>query len=124
MLATRETPSDPSEPAERRRDPRYRLNAAYTQVRVIRRDGAHNKLCGHAYDLSRGGVRFEVDAPLVVGEVLDLELMLPGREQAWVGGTGTVVRRHDVDEVGPIRFGVMFTDVDRDAIDRYLDAQQ
>lgn len=119
MTAPPEPPSESS--AERRSSPRRRLDAAYTLVRVTRSGSpGPPTLEGHIYDISLGGVRFEVDAPLAVGEGVELELVLPGRQRTRLSGAGTVVRRHDREEVGPIRVGVMFTRVDGEALARYL----
>ena len=49
-----------------RRHPRLRLPVGYAAVCVHRGDC---ELHGHAYDISLGGVRFELDTPLAEGEL-------------------------------------------------------
>lgn len=114
--------------SDQRRHARVKLPAAYTQVIVTRRAGPRGSraaICaGHAYDLSLGGIRFELDQPLTPGEAVDLHLRLPGAFDQPIHVTGTCVRHHDPDETGPARVGVAFdrfcSRVDRAAIADYL----
>lgn len=109
---------------DQRQHPRYPLPAAYTPIQVRRAgepDYAHE---GHAYDISMGGVRFELDAPLEAGEHVDLAITLPGRAAGKVHAHGVMVRLHDPDEVGPVRMGLSFdglaSEADRRELERFL----
>jgi len=107
--------------ANHRKHPRLRLPVGYAAV-CVKRGG--QELYGHAYDLSLGGVRFELDTPLEPGEHVEIDLALPGRVVRTVHARGKCVRFHDEDEVGPIRMGVSFdalsSDGDRMTLERYL----
>ncbi|MEX0742454.1 MAG: PilZ domain-containing protein [Phycisphaeraceae bacterium] len=104
----------------RRRAKRWPLDAPYTTLRVRRESDPDTEFDGHAYDISIGGMRFELDMALPVGEQVNLELLLPGEPVTAVQGSGTVVRQHDHEEVGPVRMAVNFTQVDRAALEAYL----
>ncbi len=110
---------------DQRRHPRLRLPVGYAAVCVHRGDG---ELHGHAYDISLGGMRFELDAPLADGERVAIDLTLPGKSVRVIRATGRCVRRHDCDEVGPTRMGLSFdrlaTTADRDALAHYLHAHR
>ncbi len=104
--------------------PRYKLDAAYTWVRVRRQGQRYFRLTGHAYDVSSSGMRFELDEALTPGQTVDVELMLPRSGTKRIRATGSIVRLHDPDEVGPIRMGLQFSemrqDADRQRLERYL----
>jgi len=103
-------PSAPRGP-EYRQHRRTPLPAAYTQFRLRRSGESEYFSEGHAYDLSEGGVRFEIDAPLPPGEIVDVELIVPGSIGAAVHATGRIARLHDPDELGPTRMAICFTSV-------------
>ncbi len=105
MLQTVVEPRD-----DRRRHERTSLPAAYTRVLVRRPGRSRFSLAGHAYDISAGGIRFELDKPLPVGEEVDVKLKLPGVDTP-LRAHGTVIRFHDPDEVGPVRMGLKFNRV-------------
>lgn len=104
---------------------RYALDPAYTMVTVQRfEDGRLATVEGHAYDLSPGGIRFELDEPLEVGERVAFCLQLPG-ETTSIFVSGRVVWTHDEeDDPGPRRMGAVFTRFlageDRSRLLRYL----
>jgi hypothetical protein len=109
----------------RRLHERFRLPPMYTRVEVSRGAGLRlERLSGHAYDLSEGGLRIELDEPLVPGEVVALELELPGERSA-IRGSGRVVwtGRED-DDPGPRRCALLFRAFrgpeDRARLCRYL----
>ncbi len=118
---TRRTDADA---ADARRHPRKPLPAGYADVRVRRAGQPHFQLTGHAYDISRGGVRFELDEPLECGEQVEIEVRLPEARRRPIRARGVMVRLHEADEVGPVRMGLQFTaldsSADRAALDRYL----
>lgn len=104
----------------RRRFERFTLPAAYTQVRV-RHDGIDEPIkVGHAYDISEGGVRFELDEPIQPGHAIEIELKLPGpaglgdRERT-VCAHARVIWIETEDEPGPVRMAAVFRHFDRPA---------
>jgi len=109
---------------ERRRDGRATLPAAYTSVRVRREGRQRFTLDGHAYDLSRTGMRLELDHALRGGEQVDLQIRLPGCFERVIRASGRVVRHVGLEEPGPVRMAVAFTDFqspgDREQIDFFL----
>ena len=80
---------------------RHRLQPMYTRVRA----GA---AYGHAYDVSAGGVRVELDDPPTVGSRTDVHLAWPGLADG-VNVHGEVVWVADVnDDPGPRRLALRF----------------
>ena len=114
-------------PAEKREHPRYKLPAMYSLIRVRIADRQSELAQGHIYDVSRSGLRFELDHPIDPGTRVDVRAMLPGFQHASIMAHGTVVRVHDdKDEPGPVRMGLRidgFADVSYEArFDEYLAA--
>lgn len=110
---------------EQREYPRLKLPVGYAAIRA-RRDGRRTfALSGHAYDLSWGGLRFELDEPIAVGEPLEVELDLPGDSAHPVRLRVVCVRHPDPDEVGPARIAAAIvalpSEVDRQTLANYLD---
>jgi len=64
--------------AERRQHTRFALQPMYSRVVVQPLDEHRTLLEGHAYDLSEGGVQFEIDRPLSPGTRAGLRIELPG----------------------------------------------
>ncbi len=116
--------TQPMNESDQRQYPRYPLPAAYTAVRVRRAGEADYAHEGHAYDISMGGVRFELDEALDAGEHVDLAITLPGRSAGEVHAHGVMVRMHDPEEVGPVRMGLCFdglaSEADRRELERFL----
>ena len=110
--------------AEARGNPRLRLPAMYTLLRVKQAGDQRYRWTGHIYDISESGMRFELDAPLPAGTEVEVRGMLPGNHQITFHATGRIVRMHDPEEVGPIRMGMTFTrfnhDIDRQRLNIYL----
>jgi Tfp pilus assembly protein PilZ len=112
---------------ERRRHERLTLEPMYTAVTIQRIEGmVVRTMDGHAYDISLGGARIEVDEPMNVGDRIALSLRLPG-ELTCVYVCGRVVWvNDDVDDPGPRRLAVQFTrfltDDDRTRLLRYMSA--
>ncbi len=111
-------------PSDKREFPRRPLPLGYSEVRVRRSGKQRFTLAGHAYDISAGGVRFELDRELTDGEEVDIRVVLPGDKPHQVQAHGAVVRFHDPGEAGPIRMAVSFSDmaepIDRMLIDSYV----
>lgn len=112
---------------DRRNAERFRLETALVRVVV----GAHGHTPetkggfeGHAYDLSDGGVRVELDAPLPVGTPVDVEMHFPGLGTP-VHMVGAVARLFDeIDDPGPRRMGIHArgaTPADEARLQRLLD---
>lgn len=100
----------------RRRADRMNLPAGYTPVAVKPLNGRGRGLNGHAYDLSVGGVMFELDHGIEPGTAVSVDLTLPaslGETERKVRVTGNVVWLDDSD-VGPVRMAVAFTRFDRE----------
>lgn len=100
----------------RRRYARFMLPAAYTPVRVhLLNDG--RTLEGHAYDVSEGGLQFELDEPVSPGAPVIVELVLP--DSVWTE-RGEQQEPHDIavkgnvvwtdeSEPGPARMAMVLT---------------
>ncbi len=111
--------------AEARQQPRLRVPAMYTLLRVRRRGERRYRWTGYIYDISVAGMRFELDEPLEPGTVVEVRGMLPGQHHTTFRAVGRVVRLHTEDEaVGPHRMGMNFDefahDGDRHRLDNYL----
>jgi hypothetical protein len=108
-----DTQSQPNEPANRRQAERVGLPAGYTSVALRTLDRDRHTLEGHAYDLSVGGVMFELDKAINPGTPVSIRIDLPrsmldtgpGRS---VFVFGNVVWLDDSDP-GPVRMAVAFT---------------
>ena len=98
---------------ERRIGPRYVLPVGYTPIAVRRLDEDVFMLEGHAYDISVGGVQFELDQGIAPGTRVAVRIHLPTRvgdvgPGRAVFAFGNVVWNDDED-VGPVRLAVAFT---------------
>lgn len=100
----------------RRRFDRYVLPSMYTQVAVRLLDEERFNYEGHAYDISKGGLRFELDRPIEPGTQIALRITLPGAsmlrvvERKPVFAMGNVVWLHedDLEQPGPVRMACVF----------------
>lgn len=102
--------------AERRRHARFKVAPMYTTLHVRRGADADGpgEFDGHVYDISEGGIRFEIDEPLPEGALIEVEIGLPGCRRL-IEATGKVVRVNAADDdPGPRRMALMF--------DRFADA--
>ena len=108
----------------RRQFERFSVTPAYTEVQV-RLPGRREALSGHAYDISEGGVRMELDETFEPGTSIVLEIKRPPGKVR--GGTieevlarGTVMWADDDGVPGPVFMGVLIdefaTNVDRDRL--------
>lgn len=125
---------------ERRRHTRFRVTPMYSQIHVRRETATVDAdgqalppgsagdpppvLDGHLYDISVGGVRFELDVPLDDGERVTVEIVLPGCQKL-IQASGKVVRINDSDDdPGPRRMALRFDrfadEESRQALVRYL----
>lgn len=101
---------------DRRRFPRFDLEAMYTTIAVRTLETDTFSLQGHAYDVSEGGLRFELDRGLECGTQIAMMINLPtmnagsdarGPESA-VYVFATVVWIEDENEPGPIKMAAVF----------------
>ena len=113
-----------SDNAEARTDPRLKLPAMYTLIRVRHVGDQRYRWTGHIYDISKSGMRFELDVPLPAGTEVEVRGMLPGVQQTTFHASGRIVRLHDDEEIGPTRMAMTFTsfnhDIDRQRLAIYL----
>ena len=113
---------------KRRGHERIRVQPMYTAVTACRSaQDADLRLEGHVYDISKGGIRIELDEALDPGEVVALHLELPGAPTV-VEASASVVWVHDVhDDPGPRRMALKFTgfpkNTDRDRLGDYIDRE-
>ena len=61
----------------RRRFERFSLPAAYTEVKVSPSGDDERWLFGHAYDVSEGGLRLELDEQIEPGSAIRVRISLP-----------------------------------------------
>ncbi len=113
-----------AEAPNRRAIDRFRLHPMYTRV-VVFRAVTDVPMEGHAYDISLGGMRYELDEALPPGTHIDLEIQFPGTTTP-IRGSGQVVRVFDhSDDPGPRRQAVRLdrfsTELDRQTLARLID---
>jgi hypothetical protein len=108
----------------RRQFERFAVIPAYTEV-LVRLPGRREPLEGHAYDISEGGVRMELDETIEPGTSIVVEVKLPPGNSNKTGieevlARGTVMWADDDGVPGPVRMGVLFdefaSNVDRDRL--------
>jgi len=95
--------------ADRRAHDRFVVEPMYSAVRITPRGRKSGEpLDGHIYEISLGGMRFELDEPLARDSVVTAELTLPGCEVP-ILVDGRVLRVFDVvDDPGPRRMVLEF----------------
>ena len=103
----------------RRRHERFSLPPMYTAVTVQVIGEPKTRLSGHCYDISEGGVQFELDNALPNGTPVQLTIELPrsgdaSESRGDVRVIGNVVWK-DESEPGPVRMAATFS--------RFTDAQ-
>lgn len=102
---------------ERRLHPRYILPSMYTLVEVRPLDSDEFKWKGHAYDMSEGGMRFELDTPIEPGTRIAVRVQLPGAEHlpitarrpVYVFANVVWIEEDDLRECGPVRMACVFS---------------
>ena len=101
---------------ERRQHPRYVLPSMYTQVEARPLDAERYLWSGHAYDISQGGMRFELDRPFEPGSTIAVRIQLPGanslpyaeRRPVYVFANVVWLEEEDLDQPGPVRMACVF----------------
>ncbi len=101
----------------RRQHPRFAVTPSYTsaRVRLLTEDSFTRP--GHVYDVSEGGVRFEMDHPIEPGTPVAMEITLPeyAGSPAFVDGPGRAVFLLgnvvwcDTEEPGPAQMALVVT---------------
>lgn len=113
---------------DQRQYPRIKVPAMYTLIRARILGSTRYNWTGHIYDVSLGGVRFELDMPVEPGTQLEIRGMLPGSGHTTFRAVGRVVRDHsDADNQGPAIMGLAFesfqSPMDRHRLAQYIDAR-
>ncbi|MBS0191376.1 MAG: PilZ domain-containing protein [Phycisphaerales bacterium] len=101
----------------RRKFERFALPPMYTPICVRLADGTGPALEGHAYDVSEGGIRFELDSALPAGTAVAVQITLPagnGPAKRELEASRTVcifgnVIWVDQSEPGPVRMALAIT---------------
>jgi len=105
-------------PSDRRVHARFALRPMYSAIEVKLAPDSPEAMAGHAYDISRGGVCFELDHAIEPGTPVFLSLSLPEWLQGLADGKsdtvsvhvqGTVVWNDDDGVPGPVRMAAAFT---------------
>lgn len=100
---------------DRRRHTRFALQPMYSKVLVQPIDAPQRLLEGHAYDLSEGGVRFELDEPLEPGQRVAIRIDVPqtvserSTQRRAIFAFANVVWVDDPDAIGPANMAAVFT---------------
>lgn len=98
----------------RRRFERFSLLPMYTRIIVRSPEENAREFHGHAYDVSEGGVRFELDEAIAPGTPVSMQIILAGDERRGAD-QGVLVQANivwadvDADEPGPVRMAAAFT---------------
>lgn len=113
---------------DQREHSRIKVPAMYTLLRARILGSTKYTWTGHIYDVSMGGLRFELDMPMEVGTQIELRGMLPGAGHTTFRCVGRVVRiQSDADEPGPCIMGLQFesfqSPMDRHRLAEYIDAR-
>jgi hypothetical protein len=99
---------------ERRQHPRFELEPMYTDISVRLLEDDVFTLAGHAYDISVGGLRFELDRAIAPGTKIAMQINLPTMNNDKGPGRAVfvfanVVWLEDEDEPGPVKMAAVFT---------------
>ncbi len=118
---------------ERRQFPRFVVEPMYTPIaaRIETGEGEEDApfdIEGHAYDISEGGARFELDRAVAPGSRIAMRIFMPGLSERDEGRSvlvyANVVWSEDTDEAGPYRTAAVFTHFaracDRDRLVRHF----
>jgi hypothetical protein len=104
---------------DRRQHTRFAMQPMYSRVVVQPLDAPQRLLEGHAYDISEGGVRFELDEALEAGTRIAIRIDVP---QTWserstqrrtIFAFANLVWVEDPDAIGPASMAAVFTQFSR-----------
>lgn len=101
---------------DRRAYPRFLMPSMYTVVAVRPLDSERFLWSGHAYDVSAGGMRFELDHPIEPGTPISVRLQLPGaqslrmseRRPVYAFANVVWIEEDDLEDTGPVRMACVF----------------
>lgn len=103
----------------RRQHDRFLVPPMYTRIAIRPADSDQFVWDGHAYDISEGGIQFEIDHALEPGVQVGIRIELPGRgltsrqligaERLPVYALGNIVWVDDDDGLGPCRIAAVFS---------------
>ncbi|MBL8762130.1 MAG: PilZ domain-containing protein [Phycisphaerae bacterium] len=116
-------PNTPAQPLfiNRRQFERFAMTPMYTSIALRTLDEETFEHEGHAYDISEGGMQFELDRGFEPGSRVVVRIDLPDQRPEQSGDTGpgralfvfaNVVWMDDSD-AGPVRLAVAFTNFAR-----------
>ena len=100
---------------DRRQFPRFALEPMYTPVSARLLDSEVFNIEGNAYDISEGGLRFELDRPVAPGTKIALQITLPTMNHEDIGPGrsvfvfANVVWLEDEDQPGPYKMAAVCT---------------
>lgn len=102
--------------SDRRQHPRYVLPSMYTEVALRPLRSNTFDFSGHAYDLSIGGMRFEMDRPVEPASDVAVKIILPTALGAVLTAPRAIfamarvvwVNMDDVEMGGPVRMACVF----------------
>ena len=104
----------------RRQFDRFTVEPMYTPIAVRAEGSDAFDIEGHAYDISEGGARFELDRALKPGSSIAMQITLPATatsdlEPRRVHVFANVIWIEDEDQPGPVRTAAVFTHFARTA---------
>lgn len=114
---------------DRRQFTRYQLPSMYSRIMVRPLDSDEFQWEGHAYDISRGGIRFELDNGVAPGTQVAVRIDLPqttserSTARRSVFAFANVIWMSDADEYGPVRLAAAFTRFAREGDEEQLNAR-
>lgn len=94
---------------------RFTLEPMYTPVLVRVQGHELEAIEGHVYDISEGGVRFELDRAVPEGSEITLQVTLPTTDPREIGpgralsASGRVVWVDDSDGIPPVKMAAEFS---------------
>ena len=100
--------------AERRKFRRFEVQAPYAPLRVRMLDQEAFAWEGNAYDISEGGIRFELDRAVAPGTPIVMEITLPDMHRSVGPGRAVyvfanVVWLEDEEDPAPYKMAAVFT---------------
>ena len=118
----------PDKQQTRREFQRIRVQPMYTAVTACAGAQDNARLMGHVYDISESGVRIELDNAIDPGELVTLQLDLPGIDAAVQAAASVVWVHDDQDDPGPRRMALKFTEFlnrsDRNRLVDFIDRER